>query len=139
MITAKAQLAFADVRPEGGAEIDAARAEDRIRVARMLSTPSMDWSDQDIDLVAFRAMTTLGGPETFKWILPHFLERSLSSPYHGWMIVSEVLADKLDYAKFDAWPAAQREAVLEMLRAWLATRAPEEDDSELRAWLRRRS
>ena len=110
-----------------------------MRVARMLSTPSKDWADADIDLVAFRAMTTLGGPETFKWILPQFLERSIASPDHGWMIVSEVLADKLDRAGFDAWPEAQRKSAHEMLRAWLAVRSAYEEDAELRAWLGRRS
>jgi hypothetical protein len=117
-----ARTAFAGITPEGGPDIRAARAEDRIRVARMLSTPSGDWSDADIDLVAFRAMTTLGGPETFKWILPHLLERSVASPNYGWMVVSEVLAEKLDHAGFDAWPEAQRRSAYEMLRTWLAVR-----------------
>lgn len=139
MASLDARIAFAEITPEGGAGIRAARAEDRIRVARMLSTPSDDWSDADVDLVAFRAMTTLGGPETFKWILPQFLERSIASPDHGWMIVSEVLADKLDRAGFDAWPEAQRKSALEMLRAWLAVRSAYEEDAELRAWLGRRS
>ncbi len=139
MISPGAKAAFADTRPEGGSGIDAARPEDRIRVARMLSTSSNDWSDADIDLVAFRAMTTLGGPETFKWILPHFLERSAVNPQHGWMIVSEVLADKLGHAGFDAWPEAQRKAAQEMVRAWLAARPPYEDDAELRTWVSQRS
>jgi hypothetical protein len=139
MIPPSAKAAFADIRPEGGADIRAARAEDRIRVARMLATRPADWSAADIDLVAFRAMTTLGGPETFKWILPHFLERSVASPLHGWLIESEVLAEKLDYAGFDAWPEAERRAAHEMLRAWLATRPPYEDDVALREWLGRQS
>ena len=138
MISPGAKTAFADTRPEGGSNIDAARREDRIRVARMLATRPADWSEEDIDLVIFRAMTTLGGPETFKWILPYFLERSVASPFHGWMLVSDVLAGKLDDAGFDTWPEAQRMAAHEMLRAWLATRPPYEDDAELRAWLGRR-
>jgi hypothetical protein len=133
-----ARIAFAEVTPEGGADIRAARAEDRFRVARMLSTPPDDWSDADVDLVAFRAMTTLGGPETFKWILPHFLERSIASPNYGWMIVSEVLAEKLDHAGFDAWPEAQQRSAHEMLRGWLAVRPACEEDAELRAWVGRR-
>jgi len=134
-----ARTAFAGITPEGGPDIRAARAEDRIRVARMLSTPSGDWSDADIDLVAFRAVTTLGGPETFKWILPHFLERSVASPNYGWMVVSEVLAEKLDHAGFDAWPEAQRRSAYEMLRTWLAVRPAYQEDAELRAWMGRRS
>ena len=135
MISPKSKAAFADIRPEGGANVRAARAEDRTRVARMLATRPAGWSDEDIDLVAFRSMTTLGGPETFKWILPHFLERSAANPQHGWMIESEVLAEKLDHAGFDAWPEAQRRATHELLRAWLATRPPYERDAELRVWL----
>lgn len=139
MVSLNARMAFADIRPEGGADVDAARAEDRTRIGRMLASRPTEWSDEDIDLVAFRAMTTLGGSETFKWILPHFLERSAANPQYGWMIVSEVLADKLDYAGFDSWPEPQRKAAQEILRAWLATRPPYEDDAELRAWLGRRS
>ena len=139
MASLDARTAFAGITPEGGPDLRAARAEDRIRVARMLSTPSGDWSDADIDLVAFRAMTTLGGPETFKWILPHFLERSVASPNYGWMVVSEVLAQKLDHAGFDAWPEAQRRSAYEMLRTWLAVRPAYEEDAELRAWMGRRS
>ncbi len=135
MITSWARTALSETQPEGGPCVDAARAEDRTRVARMLATPSAEWSDSDIDLVAFRAMTTLGGPETFKWILPHFLERSAANPLHGWMMVSEVLAAKLDDAGFETWPVAQQEAAVELLTEWLATRAPEEDDSDLKTLL----
>ena len=139
MISPGARTAFSDTRPEGGSNIDAARPKDRIRVARMLATRPANWSEEDIDLVIFRAMTTLGGPETFKWILPHFLERSVASPHYGWMIVSEVLADKLDHAGFDAWSETQRKAALGMLRAWLAARPAYEEDAELNVWVGRRS
>lgn len=131
--------AFADIRPEGDSNIDAARSEDRTRVARMLATDPARWSDEDIDLVAFRAMTTLGGPETFKWILPHFLDRSAARPGHGWLLGSETLPHKLDHAAFDAWPAEQRQAALRMIGAWLAARPPYDEDPELREWLRART
>ncbi|WP_292067403.1 hypothetical protein [Brevundimonas sp. UBA7664] len=148
MNPSSAKAAFADIRPEGGADIAAARAEDRTRVARMLATRPADWSDEDIDLVAFKAMNTLGGPETYKWILPHFLERSVASPRHGWLIVSEVLAEKLDRAGFDDWPEPQRAAMLEMLAQWAAAQPglfpgdptyDPSDDAVLRQWIEART
>lgn len=139
MLPFAAKAVFADIGPEGGADIDAARVEDRKRVARMLASDPADWPDSDIDLVAFRSVTTLGGPETLKWILPHFLERSATRIDHGWLVGSDMLGDKLDSAGFNGWPSEQRMAVLAMLHAWLAIRPPDEDDTELRAWLGRHS
>lgn len=140
--------AFADVRPEGGANVRAARSEDRERVARMLVVDASEWSDHDINLVMSRAQTTLGGPETFKWILPAFLIRSVANPDEGWITISSVLADKFDRAGFDIWPEGQRAATLTMVSDWLAAQTAlftddptygPENDAELRAWLKART
>lgn len=135
---------FADVRPE--TPLRAARDEDHERIARMLATHPSGWSDEDIDIVMSRAQTTIGGPETFKWILPAFLERSVENPAHGWMTISAVLADKLDRARFDNWPPDQRKAALALLSDWLDAQSrphdctyDPEDDAELSAWLKART
>jgi hypothetical protein len=149
MIPPAVLAAFADVLPEGGPGVRAARPEDANRVQRMLAGDPADWSDEDIDIVMAHAQTTLGGPETFKWILPVWLGRSAANPRHGWITVSEVLADKLDRAGFDDWPEAQRAAILALLSQWLhaqETAFPDdavpyapEDDAVLREWLKART
>lgn len=148
MIPPAVLAVFAEARPEGGENVRAARLEDLERVRRMLASDSALWSSKDINVVMARAQTTLGGPETFKWVLPVWLARSMAEPAHGWMTVSEVLADKLDYAGFDQWPEAQRLAILPMLADWLRAQetalADDEqpydpaDDAVFRAWLKAR-
>jgi|GEM_PF-3409337 len=149
MIPPPVRTAFADVLPEGGAGVRAARPEDAARVERMLAAHPADWSTEDIDIVMAHAQTTIGGPETFKWVLPAWLDRSAADPDHGWITVSEVLAEKLDHAGFDGWPEAQRAAILPMLADWLRaqeTAFPDdftpynpEVDAVLRAWLKARA
>ncbi|GAA0638953.1 hypothetical protein [Brevundimonas lenta] len=122
---------FADVLPES--PLRAARREDHARIARMLATAPEAWSDEDVDLVAFRAITTIGGLETFKWILPHFLRRTAAAP-DRWMLEPDILSEKLDHAGFGAWPEAQRAAVLGLLRNVVAVVAAG-DAGTLTAWL----
>ena len=147
MIPPPVRSAFADVLPEGGAGVCVARSEDIGRIRRMLAADSADWSDEDVNIVMSRAQTTIGGPETFKWILPVWLGRSAADPSYGWMTVSEVLADKLDRAGFDNWPVAQCAAILPLLSDWLhaqetafpdAPYAPE-GDAVFRDWLTART
>jgi hypothetical protein len=148
MIPPAVLAAFADALPEGGVNVRAARSGDRERIRRMLESDSAGWSSEDIDVVMARAQTTLGGPETFKWVLPVWLDRSMAEPAYGWMTVSEVLVDKLDRAAFDQWPGAQRLAILPMLADWLRAREmafPEDehaydpaDDALFRSWLNAR-
>lgn len=148
MIPPEVIAAFTGVQPVGGDWISAARDEDRERVDRMLAAPVSDWSDDDINIVMFRVQTTLGGPETFKWVLPAWLDRSSSYFDQGWMTISETLADKLDRAGFDGWPEAQRVAILPMLADWLRaqeTAFPDDyvpyepaDGAVFRNWLKAR-
>lgn len=112
----------------------------------MLATDRSAWADEDIDIVMSRAQTTIGGPETFKWVLPAFLERSIANPARGWMTISDVLVDKLDRAGFDTWPSDQRQCAVDMIADWLAAQSllddwtcSPEDDAKLTAWLRERT
>jgi hypothetical protein len=148
MIPPAVLTAFADILPEGGAGVRVARSEDIARIQRMLAADPVDWSNLDINIVMSRAQTTIGGPETFKWVLTAWLDRSAADPGYGWMTVSDVLAHKLDRAGFDGWPEAQRASILPMLADWLKARetafpddAPYEprDDAVLRAWLKARA
>ncbi len=114
----------------------------------MLATDPALWSNEDIDIVMFRAQTTIGGPETFKWILPAFLDRTLAGETWGWMTDTEILVNKLDHAGFDTWPTDQRETARFMLIGWLARRSAYSaegddtsdpgDDLALRKWLEAR-
>jgi len=149
MIPIAVRTAFADVVPEVQARMNAFRWSDQERVARMLATDPSEWADEDVDVVMAHAQTTLGGPETFKWVLPAFLDRFIENPEHGWMTISSVLAEKLDHAGFDEWPHAQRAAILEMLAKWLTAQAtlfpddpthdPTEENAVLRRWFEART
>lgn len=139
------ELFFA-IRPE--TPLRAARAEDHERIDRMLAANPENWSDEDVDVVMSRAQTTIGGPETFKWILPAFLDRCLANPKRGWMTDSNDLVSKLDYAHFDNWPADQQRAALAMLNNWANAWSrlhvgditdSADDDAVLRNWLKARS
>lgn len=114
----------------------------------MLATRPEEWLDEDIDIVMSRAQTTIGGPETFKWILPAFLDRTLANPARGWMTDSDILVSKLDYARFDNWPADEQRAALVMLNNWASAWSrlylddvtyDADEDAVLSNWLRARS
>ena len=141
MVAPSPDAAFKHSRPEGGENVRASRAEDVVRVRRMLATDSASWSSRDIDLVAWRAMTTIGGVETFKWILPVFLRRSTDDLIYGWTVEAATLAHKLDYAAFDEWPDDQRRSALTLLKDWLEAQKARfegynpEDDAVLDRWI----
>ncbi|WP_207868663.1 hypothetical protein [Brevundimonas goettingensis] len=115
------------------AGIYCARNEDSERLIRMDATRPEDWADLDIDLMIWRATTTIKSEKIVPRILPEFLRRATREPYSGWMTSGDVIRQKLAASHFATWPEADREAVLALLPAYIAT--PDTDSESLAEWL----
>ena len=127
---------LAECLPENGPDVRCARPEDRKRIQTMMATPPGLWADEDIDLVSFRAGTTIGGAETFKWVLREFLRRADRT----WLLYPDLLVTKLDQLAYDDWPVEQRHEAQPMIAAWMVgQQARGEATQSLADWLRARS
>lgn len=75
---------------------------------------------QDLDLLVFRAISTVGGASTFKYALARFLSVMIVQPAYADIATSDahMILPKLDHAKFQDWPKAERQAILEALELW---------------------
>ena len=79
------------------------------RSRQLASIPLRELTVRDLDRYAFKAMTTWGTERHFKHFLPRLLELA-HEDYLGFDL-PEVLLSKLTYAKWQSWPASEREAV----------------------------
>ena len=98
---------------------------------------------RELDYVMFKCMTTMGGPDTFKALLPRFVRALAASPREGWTADARVLLGKLKMADFDLWPRRQRAAAaaaIEHLAAYLLEldrcdrEEPDADNQALLDW-----
>lgn len=115
------------------AAIACSRPEDSERLIGMRAVRPDQWTDRDVDLVVFRAMTTIMSPEVVPWALAEFLRRAISNPAGGWTTDGDVVRQKLEASKFGEWPAGARDEVLSLLPAYIA--APDTYSESLAAWL----
>jgi len=121
-------------------------APTRVKEAKAIRNKGMDrLDDQDIDYVMFKCMTTMGGVNTFKFLLPRFIRAVLANPFYGWTSEAHVLLNKLKTADFEAWPGPERAAAAEALEVLAQTFILIEEDGvtgpngatrELLAWAR---
>jgi hypothetical protein len=70
-------------------------------------------SADDLNLYAFKAMTTWGELEDFKHFLPRLLELAASDHQFD----HDYVAYKLDYARWQSWPQEERHAIVRYLLA----------------------
>jgi hypothetical protein len=99
--------------PVEGCQHCTSEADDRL----LRSKPLHELAPADLERYAFKAMTTLGSVADFK----HFLPRLLELYAHDAMSVGtdiEVAFSKLTYAKWNEWPAPERDAVKAFLLAY---------------------
>lgn len=77
-------------------------------------------SGADLDLLVFRAISTVGGVPTFKFALARFLSVMIQAPAYRETATSDahIILPKLDHAGFELWPKAERRAILEALELW---------------------
>ena len=121
---------FGAIDPEA---IACSRPEDSERLVSMCAVSPDQWTDRDVDLVMFRAMTTIMSPEVVPWALAEFLRRAISNPAGGWTTDGDVVRQKLEASQFGEWPAEAQDEVLALLPAYIA--APDTYSESLAAWL----
>jgi hypothetical protein len=130
-----------DLRLQGRSNVAPDRRE---WIAKLLAEGLDRLSAEDLDLLVFRAISTVGGAPTFKFALSRFLAVMLLEPAYGARATSDafVILPKLDHARFDAWPAEERRAILEALELWAERRleADQTDSgaSDIREWVNAR-
>lgn len=101
-------------------------------------------SPTDLDLLVYRAISTVGGTPTFKYALSRFLAVMLLEPAFGAGATSDafVILPKLDHARFDTWAPEERRAILEALELWaerrLSADPADAGAADLRAWVEAR-
>jgi hypothetical protein len=117
VVVARLGGAFADQPHELSAE---AVAPDRRAWVEGLLAGGMELSPQDLDLLVFRAISTVGGVATFKFALSRFLGVMIEAPAYTDAATSDayVILPKLDHARFAEWPPEQRRAILDALELW---------------------
>ncbi len=74
-----------------------------------------DLSDLELNLLMFRVMTTMGGPDTLKFLLPRFYAAYFANPMFGWTSEPFVVKGKLERAGFDVWTEDQKTSALQAL------------------------
>ncbi|GGG32567.1 hypothetical protein [Hymenobacter glacieicola] len=77
--------------------------------------PLPELSEQQLRRYAFKAMTTWGNTNDFRYFLPRLLELVIQPESE---IDKEVFFGKIIQAGWAAWPTADREAVRIFIRAW---------------------
>jgi hypothetical protein len=99
---------------------DAVTRDRRDWVEGLLARGMDRLSPDDLDLLVFRAISTVGSVATFKFALSRFLAVMIEAPAYADRATSDayVILPKLDHAKFEAWPEVQRRAILEALELW---------------------
>jgi hypothetical protein len=82
-------------------------------IARLVSQPLDELSEDDVAEVAASLLYTIGGEDDLKYFVPRFCRDVLTAPLYD---INSVFA-RFVRAGFDAWPEAERRAVRTFLRA----------------------
>ena len=115
----------------------------RVEWIKSLRSKGLDSLDShDLDLIMWRAMTTVGSEETFKYFLGPFIEAVIAEPSYGWTTQAHVLSGKLEYAGVGDWREAERRAVAAAMKLVAevymlineSEGAPDDDARRLRSW-----
>jgi hypothetical protein len=78
----------------------------------MLSVPLQRIPPESLEKFAFKALTTWGMVDDYKYFLPRILELSLS----GLLVCDlEIVLGKLAYGGYRSWPSAEQQAVEEII------------------------
>lgn len=102
-------------------------------VDRLRSKGVRAWDSHDLDFVMFKCMTTMGGEQTFRSVLPRFLLAVADSPFEGWTVESHVLLSKAQLASLANWRPTQLEALSEALVAFACLERAIEQEGGLEA------
>jgi hypothetical protein len=90
-------------------------APSRVEEVRvLLAKGETNWTPEDLDWLFFKAATTVGSEETVKFVLLRLLGCLLRDELLGAVSV-HAIPGKLEYAKFQEWPSAERTATIDTL------------------------
>jgi hypothetical protein len=83
----------------------------------LVTKPLRVLDGQDLEQYAFKALTTWGTVEDYKYFLPRIIELSVS---HDLLWDIEMTLGKLAYADFASWPLHERQAIENLIvDAWM--------------------
>ena len=83
--------------------------------ATLHSKKLRELEDEDLSYYAFKAMTTFGNVEDFKYYLPRIFELTAMRKL---VVDSFVILGKLEYGKWNTWHEEEKKAVNNFLKAW---------------------
>lgn len=83
--------------------------------SRLFRAPLAELQPEDLRRYAFKAMSTWGGAEDFKHYLPRILELVATGELG---VDPPIAVGKLSTAKWETWPADEKDAVRAVLRSW---------------------
>jgi hypothetical protein len=142
VVIARLGAAFADQDHDLVVEGEIKAAPDRRTWVEQLLQAGFDRiSPADLDLLVFRAISTVGGVPTFKFALSRFLGVMIMAPRYGDRSSSDsyVILPKLDHAQFWEWPVEQRRAIVDALELWadrrLLAEPADREAEDIQAWV----
>jgi len=117
-------------------KLEAAPTRDGAAILRTLgSAPLRELCGEALGPYAGYAMTTVGGVGDYKHFLPRILELAILEPI--WLgTTPRVVAEKIVYGQWRAWPDREREAVLAVFdAAWMQARNEHPEAVNALDWL----
>jgi len=100
---------------------------------RLHMKPLRDLEWADLDIFAFKALTSFGDADDLRHFLPRLLELYVLD-HAGAPHTLFMLFHKLQFAKWTTWPADEGEAVRRFLEAWKRVLTQQAPESEQAAW-----
>ncbi len=83
---------------------------------KLHANPLREMIPDQLEMFAFKALTTWGNAADFKHFLPRIFELLILDD--EWLIEGQVIAGKLNLAEWQSWPESERAAVEDILAAW---------------------
>lgn len=77
--------------------------------------PLRELEEEDLSRYAFKAMTTWGDVSDFKHYLPRIFELIATE---GFIVDTFVILGKLEYGKWETWPAQEQSVIKRLLLLW---------------------
>jgi len=86
----------------------------REEIRALTTVPLRSLSKNNLERYAFKAMTTWGESEDYRYFLPRLLELCALDP-DSYAVNIEKICHKLAYAHWEHWPQQERQAILDFL------------------------
>lgn len=97
--------------------LEASPVKDPVQILRdLVSAPLANLPENKLTAFAAAALYTVGSEEDYKHFLPRILQLMIPEP-GGFGLDPELTAEKLQYARFDSWPANEVSAIRDVFKA----------------------